>query len=323
MREVVFRHPDILLLEDDYWGRVSFTAPLFGFVPDDLKPGNHAHKRWGIRGLGDAEFYGDGRLPSAVPGPYVRSGTAAREHGAEMFALRTNHCTGTPHGMTLANINEILFIAGMAQCWDPVQDMDELWRNWAVRRFGAKAAEILLPVFKECEELLTKGFTLQGLDVLWGWSLVSEKWLGQLGPESGIDWLTTEAIGPSGNLFGIFQKPGIPLTPKGEGDFILYEEQGAYQCKSKSISVSQVRADHRRASDLVQKGAAAVEKAKAFLDADDYKYFSKVYATADVVLKAVVCCSEGAYATQIMLDNFDNVPDPGQQFEKAIGDMMS
>ncbi len=51
----------------------------------------------------------------------------------------------------------------------------------------------LRAVFKECEELLTKGFSLQGLDVLWGWNIVSEKWLGRLGPERGIDWLKTEA----------------------------------------------------------------------------------------------------------------------------------
>ncbi len=151
---------------------------------------------------------------------------------------------------------------------------------------------------------------------------MSEKWLGQLGP-SPNDWLMGEVYGPSHDLFGVFKKPGTPLTPKVEGDVILTEENGAYQCKSKAIPISQVRADHQRAGELIQRGAAAVEKAKSFLDPDDYKYFSEMYAVADVVLKAVVCCSEGAHATQIMLENFDNVPDPEQQFEKAVAGLMS
>ena len=324
MREVVGRHPEVMLLEDDYCGNNMWLAgPLFGWLPSDLRPENNPHKHLGIRGVADAEFFGEGRLPSAAPGPLFRSGAAARELKADHYSLRVNHCTGTHHGVSLCNINEIMFMAGMAQCWDPVPDLDELWRSWAVRRLGAEAAKILLPVFKECEELLTKGFSLQGLDVLWGWCMVSEKWLGQICQEGGHDWLLGETYGPGHNLFGVFRKPGIPLTPKVEGDVVFTEENGAYQCKSKSVPISDVRADHKRAGELIQKGAAAVEKARPFLDPDDHKYFSEMYALADVVLKAVVCCSEGAHATHIMLDNFDNVPDPEQQFEKAIAGLMS
>ena len=324
MRETVFRHPDIMLIEDDYCGNNQWLAgPLFGWPPTDLKPGNHAHTNLGIRGITDAEFFGEGRLPSAVPEPLVRSGAAARELNADNYTLRVSHCTGTPHGTSLANINEIMFAAGMAQCWDPVPDLDELWESWTLRRLGAKAAGILLPVFKECEELLTKGFSLQGIDVLWGWCMVSEKWLGQICQEGGHDWLMGEIYGPMHNLYGIFQKPGIPLTPKVEGDNVYSEENGAYQCKSTSMPMSRVQADQERAGELIQKGAAAVEKAGPFLDPDDYKYFSEMYAVADVVLKAVMACSEGAYATHIMLDNFDNVPDPEQQFEKAMAGLLS
>jgi len=324
MRETVFRYPDVMLIEDDYCGNNMWLAgPLFGWPPSDLKPGNHAHAHLGVRGITDAEFFGEGRLPSAVPRPLVRSGSAARALNADNYALRVNHCTGTVHGTSLANINEIMFAAGMAQCWDPVPDLDELWQNWAVRRLGAEAAEILLPVFKECEELLTKGFSLQGMDVLWGWCMVSEKWLGQICQEGGHDWLLGEIYGPMHNLYGVFKKPGIPLTPKGEGDVVFSEENGAYQCKSKSVPIAQVRADHERAGVLIQKGAAAVEKARPFLDPDDYKYFGEMYAVADVVLKAVACCSEGAHATHIMLENFDDEPNPAEQFEKAIAGLMS
>ena len=324
MHEVVFRYPDMMLIEDDYCDNNLWLAgPLFGYLPHDLKPGNHLHKSLGIRGIADAEFFGEGRLPSAAPGPLARSGAAARDFEDGMYSLRVNHCTGTPSGTSLDNINAIMFIAGMAQCWDPVRDTDELWRDWAVRRFGAQAAEILLPALKECEELLTKGFSLQGLDVLWGWNIISEKWLGELAPETGNDWVKGEAYGPGHNLFGIFQRPGIPLTPKREGDLMFFEDLSAYQCGSKSVPISQVRADQQRASDLIQKGMVAVEEAKSFLGDEDYSYLHGIYDTADVVLKAVMLCSEAAYATQIMLDNYDGVPDPEQQFERAIADLES
>ena len=50
--------------------------------------------------------------------------------------------------------------------------------NWVTRRFGWKAGEILLPVLKSSEEIKKKGFSLQGLDVLYGLNLYPQKWIG-------------------------------------------------------------------------------------------------------------------------------------------------
>jgi hypothetical protein len=202
-----------------------------------------------------------------------------------------------------------MFLSGMAHVWDPVPDMNKLWMNWVTRRFGLKAGEILLPVFKSSEEIIRKGFSLQGMDVLFGLNLYPKKWIGRMGGRF--------------NIFGIFRKPGIPLVDKKEGDLIYSNEYDAFQSKSQSMPMKQIRADQNRAMDLTMKGLKAVEEAKMFLSVEDYRYLYDVFDDCRVLLRAIMLVSEGAYATQIMLDNYDNIEDPQALFIKAIDDILA
>jgi hypothetical protein len=308
-REVIFNYPEVVILEDDYWPNMGWlTQQVLGYLPPDLRDIIHKKNRFGIQGIADAEFYGGGRLPTAIPNPMIRSAEEAVKRKAEFFILRINQCDETSSG-SLFNINEILFLSGMAYVWDPVPDMDMLWMNWVTRRFGRKAGEILLPVFKSSEEIMKKGFSLQGLDVLYGLNLYPKKWIGRMGG--------------SYNLFGIFRKPGIPLVDKKEGDLIYSNEYAAFQAKSQSIPMKHIRADQSRAMDLTMKGLKAVEEAKTFLKEEDYKYLYDVFDDCRVILKAIMLVSEGAYAAQIMLDNYDNIEDPQALFDKAIEDILA
>lgn len=59
---------------------------------------------------------------------------------------------------------------------------------------------MLLGVFEANEDLLIKGFTLQGVDVLHMFNFYPPKWVA--------------LFSASGNLFPLFQKPGVPLLQK-------------------------------------------------------------------------------------------------------------
>jgi hypothetical protein len=309
VRKVVRRYPNVVLQEDSFFTNpVWVTSPVFGFLPSDLKDIIHTKNRFSIKVNADGEFYGGGRLPTAIPNPMIRSAEEAVKRKAELLLLRPDSCDKTALG-SLFNINEILFLSGMAYAWDPIPDIDDLWMNWVTRRFGRKAGEILLPVLKSSEEIMKKGFSLQGLDVLYGLNLYPKKWIGRMGG--------------SYNLFGIFRKPGIPLVDKKEGDLIYSNEYAAFQAKSQSMPMKQIRANQNRAMDLTMKGIAAVEKAKEFLSEEDYRYLYDVFDDCRVVLKSIMLVSEGAYAAQIMLDNYDNIEDPKALFNKALEDILA
>jgi hypothetical protein len=308
-REVVFNYPEVVNLEEDYFNNMCWLhQQVLGYLPSDLRDIIHEKNRFGIQGITDAEFYGGGQLPTAIPNPMIHSAEEAVKRKAELFILRVDSCDDTVLG-SLFNINEIMFLSGMAYVWDPVPDMEMLWMNWVTRRFGLKAGEILLPILKSSEEIMKKGFSLQGLDVLYGHNLYPKKWIGKMGGNY--------------NLFGIFRKPGIPLVDKKEGDLIYSNEYNAFQAKSQSIPMKQIRANQNRAMDLTMKGLKAVEEAKMFLSMEDYRYLNDVFDDCRVVLRAVMLVSEGAYAAQIMLDNYDNIEDPQVLFDKAIEDILA
>jgi hypothetical protein len=162
VREVLFQYPEVVLFEDDYWPDEGWVnLPLLGYLPSDLYDVIHTRNRFALDGIADAEFYGGGRLPTAIPNPMIRSAEEAVKRKAEFFILRIDQHDQTLLG-TLFNINEIMFLSGMAYVWDPVPDIDDLWMNWVSRRFGRNAGEILLPVLKSSEEIIRKAFNLQG-----------------------------------------------------------------------------------------------------------------------------------------------------------------
>ena len=308
MREVARQYPEIILVEDDYWNNNGWlTLPVFGYIPEDLKADMHRRNRFGVRGIADAEYYGGGQLPSAAPIRLVASAQAARQRNAHIFILRVNHHTETEGGGSLWNINEIMMIAGMAHCWDPVPDTDTLWRRWVTRRFGAGAADILLPILKNCEELIRKGFSLQGLDILYGFHLAPGKWLGR-----------KEA---NYNLFDVFRRPGQPLLEKTPADNLFSGEYMAFQARSTSIPMARIRTDQHRAMALIEEGLKAVESVRRNLSENDFHYLHAIYDDARLILKGIMLASEGAYATQLALDNYDQAPHPKAMLEAATRDL--
>ena len=119
----------------------------------------------------------------------------------------------------------------------------------------------------------------------------------------------------------MFRKPGIPLVDKTEDDEIFSGEYAAWQCRSQSMPIADIRNDQRDAMGLIENGLEAIELAKPHLKADDYEYLHEIYDNAQVILEAVMRCCEAAYATQIMLDNYDNVNDPQGAFNDALKEL--
>jgi len=305
LREIYAAYPEITVIEDDYWNNnIWLAGPLFGYLPEGEIDKISQRSSFGVSSLVDAEFFGGGQLPTATPEPIVLAAKAAHKLNADLHMLRLNMHDQTKYGGAPFNINEIMLVAGARYCWNPEPDMDDLWEEWCVRKYGHQAAEMLLPILKQSYELMCKGFAIQKLDVLFGWHLAPKAWLGKIT----TNW----------NRFDLFRKPGILLADKTEYDEVDSGDFAAWQCRSKSVPIAEVRNDQREAMTLIECALEAVEQANPHLKSDDSEYLQEIYTNAQVILEAVMRCCDAAYATQIMLDNYDNVNDPQAAFEEAL-----
>ena len=311
MREVLFRYPEITIIEDDFWNNNlwPYDLPAMAYLPEKLRAEVTKRNPFALFQIAtDGEYYGGGSLPNAYPDSHVRSAQEALKAKARMVIQRLDLHDRTEYGTAFGTM-EIVPLAASRQLWEAAQAVDDEWDEWAKARFGAKAAPAVVAALKESQVIIVKGLSASGWNLLGvGSEFKPEVWRPQVGGVS---------------QFAVFGKPGTLLVDKKPGDTILSGEYTPWEMGSRAIRIQEFRADQAAAAEAVERGLAQVEKVKADLQPEDYAMLRGTFENGRNVLKAVRLLGEAAYATHLVRENFDNVADPVALKGKAIKELRA
>ena len=308
MREVLEAYPDIVQVEDDRWNNSGWVnLPIYGFLPDDLKQTFLARREKGMKVICEGEFLGGGALPTCIPEPLEDASDYTVDHGMGYHWTRIDLHERTEYG-TFFGINEINVLGAMAPMWEPKRPLDDLWERWIARRFGRDIVDELKPVLQASWEILRKGAMVAGLPLLHGSRLVPDDWVAEdrHKTKNYQNWVVLPR----------FRRPGTPLlTPDTE---VWGGNYAAWQLDAKSVPVADVRSDQREALELTEQCIDSLRALETKLSAEDYLYLLRIYTTTKRVIEALMAAVEGAYAANIMRDNYDGVDNPDQLFRDAL-----
>jgi hypothetical protein len=311
MREVLFQYPGVTIIEDDFWNNNLWPhdLPAMAYLPEDLRAAVSMRNPFALFQIAtDGEYYGGGSLPNAYPDSHIRSAGEALSREARMVIQRMDLHDRTPHG-TAFGIMEIVPLAASRQLWEPTPPLPEIWKEWTVRRFGKDAAPHVVAALQESRTVLVKGLSCNGIDLL----AVGSEFNPRLWKRS-ADGLTR---------FHLFGKPGKPLLDKHAGDVIYSPEYTAHQMDTRSIDIDEFEQNQQDAMHAVLRGLEQIEQARPHLSQADYQMLEGIYDNGANVLTAMRLLGRAAYATNIMLSNFDQVSDPTELFERSIDDLES
>jgi hypothetical protein len=309
MREVLFRHPAIIIIEDDFWNNNLWPhdLPAMAYLPEDLRAQVSQRNPFALFQIAtDGEYYGGGSLPNAYPDSHVRSANEALERKARMVIQRLDLHDRTPYGTAFGTM-EIVPFAASKQLWDPTPPLPEIWNEWAERRFGKEAAPLVIAALRESHTVLVKGLSCNGIDLLGVGSEFNPR-LWKRSP----DGLTR---------FHLFSKPGKRLLEKTEHDVILSPEYTAYQMNTHTIAIDEFERNQDEAMRAVQRGLGQIEQARRHLAPADYEMLKDIFENGVNVLTATRLLGRTAYAANIALSNFDGVGDPKALFEQSVRDL--
>lgn len=304
MREVLERYPDVAQIEDDRWNNSGWVnLEIYGFLPEDLKERFLARRRKGMKVICEGEFLGGGAMPTCIPRPLEDASEYTVRHGMDYHWARIDLHERTEYG-TLFGINEINFLAATAPMWQPQRPLDELWGRWIARRFGREVVSELKPVLQAGWDILRQGTMAAGLPLLHGSRLTPKDW-------------RLDGVNANWGVLMRFQKPGAPLVTCSD-DEVDCGNHAAWQLQATSVPIARVREDQAEALRLNGECLQALQALRSKLSAEDHAYLVRIYTTTGVVIEALQAAVEGAYATQIMLDNYDNAPEPAALFDEAL-----
>lgn len=151
MHRLLGRHPTLEVLEDLTWPEEHIGLPYFGYLgetgPQPLATSNPLQ----VKFLLDAEYMGQGRIPSVLPTWIAGGVRAVAATSATGILGRVNYWDGraTFDGWNALNVD---LFCGLGQ--DPGADPEQLLRDAVVRRFGDRGAGLA--------DLLLEGETLVG-----------------------------------------------------------------------------------------------------------------------------------------------------------------
>jgi hypothetical protein len=306
MREVLFENPEVMIVEDDFWNNNlwPFDIPSMYYLPEDLRAEVSTKNPFALFQIApDGEYYGGGSLPNAYPNSHIRSANEAIERNADMLIQRIDLHDRTPYG-TLFGTLEIIPLAASKQIWSPTPEESQIWQEWANRRFGKQAAPYVINALQESENIILNGLSCNGIDLL----AVHSEFIPRL-------WVKDK----SGlSRFYLFSKPNLQLVNKTGDSVIFSHEYTAYQMNTHTIPIETFRSNQSKAMESVNYGLIQIEKAKLHLEKKDYEMLQEIFVNGKNVLNAIQLLGEAAYATNIMLSNFDNVKEPVKLFESSI-----
>jgi len=266
MREVVFQYPEVMIVEDDYWNNNlwPFDLPSLNYLTQDLRDQVVTKNPFGMYQITtDGEYYGGGSLPNAYPGSHIRSAKEAVNYKADLVIQRVDLHDRTAFG-TLFGTMEILPLAASKQLWYPTPAEDEIWTNWANRRFGKQAAPHVIKALQRSHQIIINGLSCNGVDLLaQGSEFMSGTWSQYKNPLS---------------RFSLFSKPGIRIVNKDQGKDIIYSpEYTLYQMDTHTISIKDYQERQDVALQEILLGKQDIENAKAYLTPSDYQMLTNVF----------------------------------------------
>ena|GEM_PF-1691626 len=308
MRNMLFQFPRFVILEEDFWPNNlwinSDKLPIMAFLKPAMREELDKHgNKLGFLSLADAEYYGGGSLPAAIAGPYIYSMREILKRNSEMVIFRLNLHDRTPYGSLWA-VNGIQIEQAANQLWDNPVPVQQVWDRWIKRTYGDKAAPLISKALANCEKIIYDGFTLKGMNIMHHSALISREWM--------PDWPAGEG------KMKMLGKPGTPLLNKGDGDKIESLDQFAWQLHLRAMSFKEFTQLNRGAMDEVMKSLALIDQARPDLARADYACLHEIFDNARILLDVFYSMGEAAYATNLMKDNFDNVPDVKGYFEQAM-----
>lgn len=307
MREVLFEYPQVTIVEDDFWNNNlwPFDIPSMKYLPEDLRKIIHTKNPYALFQIAtDAEYFGGGNLPNAYPGSHIRTAKDALERNAAMVIQRIDLHGRTPEGTLFGSV-EIIPLAASKQLWEPTPDEALIWKEWAGRRYGKDAAPYVVNALQESKNILLNGFAAEGLDLL--------AWGSEINPRF---WYKRET-----SRYGLFSRPGVPFVNKTSDSVIFSPEYTAYQMNTHSIPIKKYLNDRDSALKSIEYGLKEIEKARPFLEQKDYESLKNMFVLGRNVVEALKLVGKAAYASNLVMDNYDHVKDPEKLFNDAISDL--
>ena len=312
MREILFQYPEVLIIEDDYWNNNLwvFQLPIMNYLPGDLRAKIHTQNPFGIfLPTTSAEYYGGGSLPNSYPSPHIKSAKEALKRNARMVIQSINAHDRTIYG-TLFGTVEIIPLCASKQLWDPTPDESQIWQEWANRRFGTQAAPFVINALQESKNIILDGLTISGIDLLGYTEIRAKSWIKD---DKRQECRFTR--------FDLFCKPNTPMTLKSNDSIIFSSEYTEYQMNTHSIPINTYRKKQDKALQSIRYALKEIEKAKPYLEKQDYQMLNKIFSDGQKVIKALKLLGEAAYATNIILSNYDNIEDPVALFNESINNL--
>lgn len=306
MREVLFRYPAVTIIEDDFWNNNLWPMdlPAMAYLPPDLRKRVSERNPFALFQIAtDGEYYGGGSIPNAYAGSHIRTAREALARKARMVIQRLDLHDATPYGTAFATM-KIVPYAASKQLWEPTPSEAEIWDEWAASRFGRRAAPYVINALQESRTVLIDGLSVNGIDLLAVGS--------QFNPRL---WIRD---GSGLSRFYLFGKPGERFVKKKPGDIIYSPEYTAWQMNTRSIPIQEFRKNQEKARQAVQRGLEEIEIARPHLTPADHEMLRGVFLHGAAVLKTVRLLGEAAYATNLMLENFDQVENPKLLHDTAL-----
>ena len=182
----------------DFFGTDRLTNPLIGtFSQDQIIEFTLAR-----------ESNGHKFIPNLTPNDFknrlndgARKGVAGAV-GRLDYHHQFSHYNGNNPGrleLTMDTVNEFNIFVFSRLLWNPDSELDSLWREWALNKYGAEAAPVMIRCLKRTEEISQKIFFSKGEYVLHQHTMVPrlsyiESSLTPTSPRSQAYWAPQDAL---------------------------------------------------------------------------------------------------------------------------------
>ena len=307
MREELFKHPDITIIEDAYWPNEVWIngggkIPIMAYLDEPLRARVDQHNKLGLFVLSDAEYFGGGSLPNAIDQCHIHAMQQLLERNSDFVVFRTELHDRTPFG-TLWSTAGIQMEQAAARLWDPAIPAQDVWTRWIERRWGAQAAPYISRALSNNHSIIFNGLTLDGLNGMFKSTISSQQWM--------PNWLAGE------RKMAMFARPGTHLLKK-KPAIITSTDQFSVQLNNIAMPFKEFESRQKKASDQIAFSLAQIEQARPWLSKTDYLYLTEIFNNAQTLIAVIHDMAQAAYAANLTKDNFDNNPDPKTYFETSI-----
>lgn len=275
---ILAKYPHFVLMDDITWPEEHCWQPPLGHLRGRMLETFKEHHRTKLNFLVDAEYQGQGVLPSVFARFYQRAISTAHAAGIDGVIARVNvwDC-----GQTFDNYNAAnAYIVGRLS-WNSEADPSLVLGDWIALRFGRPAREGLLPVFESCEALVAAAMNINGIGIydhsaFPGYPFMKPEW------------------GPGGRMLKktlsqLFQPAGTPLF-RDDHKAVSNLEEWPLQMKIHAVPIEELLATRDEGIALAKKCMDQITQSKGEIRAADREMLMR-----DFEIFAVLCAAMKIY----------------------------